>query len=99
MTEKEVQEVLSQKREKKDTQQTASEEEQQKGPEEKRETLSSLLPSAVAKQEQDAKAYFTVNNKQNHLKIISQIQILRTAGVIQYKDTGNNTYEVQFNLP
>ena len=64
-----------------------------------KENISSSLPSMVAKQEKDATKYFTDNSETNHLEIITGIQKLRDKKMITYKDTGNGTYEVHFNLP
>ncbi len=72
---------------------------QQNQPTETKENISSLVPFAVAKQQQDAIDYFTTNNETNHLEIVIYIKELTQQKKISYVDTGNGTYKVHFNLP
>ena len=98
LTDKEINEILLQKPEKNKEETNPKDLDPVKG-KESNEIMSSTLPSSVAKQENDATKYFTDNSEANHLQVISEIQKLRGKKMITYKDTGNGTYEVQFNLP
>ncbi len=98
LTEKEIKEILSQKTEKKNEDANPKDLGPVKG-KESNEKITSVLPWAVKKQEKDATDYFTKSNETNHLQVISEVQKLRDKKMITYKDTGNGTYEVHFNLP
>ena len=95
LTQEEITEILSQKT---PNPKAEGETKKPKG-KEKNEKFTSVLPWAVSKQEADATKYFTDNNEAKHLQVITQIQELRNKKMITYKDTGNGTYEVHFNLP
>ena len=66
---------------------------------EKKEVRTTVLPWAVAKQQQESTEYFTTNNETNHLAVITHIQELTKQKKISYVDTGKGTYTVNFNLP
>ena len=98
LTEKEINEILLQKPEKNKEETNPKDLDPVKG-KESNEKITWVLPWVVAKQENYATKYFTDNSEANHLQVIPEIQKLREKKMITYKDTGNGTYEVQFNLP